>query len=36
MDTLRTEISANILAMAGGLIFAIAAAIDVIVHSVSL
>jgi hypothetical protein len=35
MDTLKTEISPSILAYVGGVIFAIAAAIDVIVHSVS-
>jgi hypothetical protein len=36
MDTLKIEISPNILAIVGGVIFAIAAAIDVIVHSAAL
>ena len=36
MDPLKTEISPNILAMAGGIIFAIATAINAIVHSISL
>jgi hypothetical protein len=36
MDTLKTEISPSILAQIGGVIFAIAAAIDAIVHSISL
>ena len=36
MDTLKTEISPSILATVGGVIFAIAAAIDAIVHSVFL
>jgi hypothetical protein len=36
MDVLKTQISPSILVKVGGVIFAIAAAIDAIVHSVSL